>query len=136
MRQVRGTINNVELIGWIGEAPEQRVFASGSKVCTFNIATKHFGARSENGERVIETDWTPVEAWEKLSDQCMRYLHKGSRVRVVGSLRTQSWEDKETGQRRYKTFVRANEVLFLDGRPDTNEQDAVDAPDETEDVPF
>jgi len=136
MRQVRGTVNTVELIGWLGDEPEQRTFPSGARVCRFNVATKHFGARSENGEREIETDWTPIEAWEKLSDQCVRYLHKGSRVRIVGSLRTQSWEDKETGLRRYKVFVRADEVLFLDSRPDTNGQEALESSEEAEDVPF
>lgn len=136
MRQVRGTVNSVELIGWIGDAPEQRVFASGAKVCTFNVATKHWGARSETGDRGIETDWTPVEAWEKLSEQAMRFLHKGSRVRVIGSMRTQSWEDRESGQRRYKTFVRANEILFLDNRSDSNGQDLPEAVEETEEVPF
>jgi len=47
----------------------------------------------------------------------MRYLHKGSRVRIVGSLRTHSWSDRETGLHRHRTFVRADEVLFLDSRP-------------------
>ncbi len=136
MRQVRGTVNTVELIGWLGDEPEQRVFSSGARVSRFNVATKHFGPRSENGEREIETDWTLVEAWDKLGDQCVRSLHKGSRVRIVGSLRTQSWEDRETGLRRYKSFVRADEVLFLDSRSDTSEQDALDPSEESEDVPF
>ena len=50
--------------------------------------------RNEAGERTFETDWTTVEAWEKLAEQCARFIHKGSRVRVVGSLQTQSWEDR------------------------------------------
>ncbi|ABU58136.1 MAG: single-stranded DNA-binding protein [Roseiflexus castenholzii] len=138
MRQVRGTVNTVELIGWLGDVPEQRIFPSGARVCRFNVATKHFGARSENGEREIETDWTLIEAWDKLGDQCINSLHKGSRVRIVGSLRTQSWEDKETGLRRYKAFVRAEEVLFLDSKANANEneQDAIETSDEAEEVPF
>lgn len=136
MRQVRGTVNTVELIGWLGDEPEQRVFSSGARVSRFNVATKHFGVRNENGEREIETDWTLVEAWDKLGDQCVRSLHKGSRVRIVGSLRTQSWEDRETGLRRYKAFVRADEVMFLDSRPDANDQEAPEASEEAEDAPF
>jgi len=68
----------------------------------------------------------------------MRYLHKGSRVRIVGSLRTHSWSDRETGLHRHRTFVRADEVLFLDSRPGTDDtdQDIVEAADEPEDVPF
>jgi single-strand DNA-binding protein len=134
MPVVRGTLNRVELIGWLGDAPEQRVFASGSTVCNFTIATKRMGARNENGERLIETDWTPIEVWEKLADLCTSSLHKGSRVRVSGSLRTQSWEDRDSGQRRYKTFVRADEVMFLDARQ-PGEAEAQPNEDE-EEVPF
>ena len=134
MAVVRGTLNRVELIGWLGDAPEQRVFASGSKVCNFTIATKRMGSRSENGDRQIETDWTPIEVWEKLADLCTNSLHKGSRVRVSGSLRTQSWEDRDSGQRRYKTFVRADEVMFLDARQ-SGEAEAETSEDE-EEVPF
>ena len=54
----------------------------------------------------------------------MRYIHKGSRVRIVGSLHTRSWEDRESGQKRFKTIVRAEEVLFLDARE--REQDEAD----------
>ncbi|MGQ9547786.1 MAG: single-stranded DNA-binding protein [Roseiflexus sp.] len=138
MRQVKGTVNTVEIIGWLGDVPEMRSFPSGSRVCLFNVATKHLGARNENGERTIETDWTLIEAWNKLGEQCMRYLHKGSRVRIVGSMRTQSWSDRETGLHRHRTFVRADEVLFLDSRPETDgvDQDAAEAADEPEDVPF
>ena len=117
-----------------GRRSEQRVFASGSKVCNFTIATKRMGSRSENGDRQIETDWTPIEVWEKLADLCTNSLHKGSRVRVSGSLRTQSWEDRDSGQRRYKTFVRADEVMFLDARQ-SGEAEAETSEDE-EEVPF
>ena len=52
--------------------------------------------------------------WERVGASCARYLHKGSRVRVIGTLHTRNWEDKESGQRRYKTVVRA-EGGFLYG---------------------
>jgi single-strand DNA-binding protein len=135
---IRGTVNRVELIGWIGDAPEQRIFASGSKVSSFRIATKRFGSRNEQNERQIETDWTTVEAWERLSDLCGNALHKGSRVFVSGSLHTRSWEDKENGHRRYRTVVRADEILFLDSRPEA-ESDTADesaTAEEGEEVPF
>ncbi|MDZ4720323.1 MAG: single-stranded DNA-binding protein [Roseiflexaceae bacterium] len=131
--QVRGTVNQVELIGWLGDAPEQRIFSSGAKVCSFSLATKRWGSRSEENDRQIETDWTTVEAWEKLSDLCSTSLHKGSRVRVSGSLHTRSWEDRDSGQRRYRTVVRANAVLFLDTRPE-DEVEMIEAVEEAEDV--
>ncbi len=87
---------------------------------------------------MFETDWTTIEAWDKLAEQCGRYLRKGSRVRVVGSLHTRSWEDRESGQKRFKTVVRAEDVLFLDARQESH--DEPDAPEEAaevaEDLPF
>ena len=138
--QVRGTVNKVELIGWLGETPEQRIFSSGAKVCSFTLATKRYLARNADGDRPVETDWTTVEAWERLAEQCGGALHKGSRVRVSGSLRTRSWEDKESGTRRYRTVVRADAVLFLDARPEDSADEGVDelieVVEESEDLPM
>jgi single-strand DNA-binding protein len=104
-------------------------------VCNFRVATNRLAGRNEAGERIVEAEWTTVEAWDRLAEQCGRFLHKGSRVRVIGSLQTQSWEDRETGQRRYKTVVRAEDVLFLDTRERAQEQtDAVEEPVEA--LPF
>ena len=135
MEQIKGTVNRVELVGWVGAEPEQRFIPSGAAVCNFRVATKRWSGRGEDGNRSVETDWTPVEAWERLAEQCGRFLHKGSRVRVVGSLQTQSWEDRESGQKRYKTVVRAEDVLFLDARQERADEAA--AVEETvEDLPF
>jgi single-strand DNA-binding protein len=135
MEQVKGTVNRVELVGWVGAEPEQRFIPSGVAVCNFRVATNRLGGRNEAGERLVEAEWTTVEAWDKLAEQCGRFIHKGSRVRVTGSLQTQSWEDRETGQKRYKTVVRADEVLFLG--PRQGAQDATEAVEETvEDLPF
>lgn len=134
MEQIKGTLNRVELIGWVGAEPEQRFTSTGTAVCSFRVATKRFAGRNEAGERTVETDWTTVENWDKLAEQCGRYLHKGSRVRVIGSLHTRSWEDRESGQKRFKTVVKADEVLFLDARPEQESEPAEVA--ETEDIPF
>jgi single-strand DNA-binding protein len=135
MESIKGTVNRVELVGWIGAEPEQRFIPSGAAVISFRVATKRWIGRSDDGSRAVDTDWTAVEAWEKLADQCGRFLHKGSRVRVVGSLHTQSWEDRESGQKRYKTLVRAEEVLFLDTRQEqAGEAQAVE--ELVEDLPF
>lgn len=112
MRSVRGTLNNVELIGWLGGAPELRKVGKESQVCSFNVATKRIAGRGEGGVQ-YETEWTSVEVWNRLAEQCMQNLNTGSRVMVRGSLMTQSWEDKQSGGRRYRTIVRATECLFM-----------------------
>jgi len=138
MEQIKGTVNRVELVGWVGAEPEQRFVPSGVAVCSFRVATKRWAGRSDEGNRSVETDWTPVEAWDRLAEQCARFIHKGSRVRVIGSLHTRSWEDRESGQKRFKTVVRAEDVLFLDARPE--HQDDAEAAEEAvevvEDLPF
>ncbi len=140
LKSIRGTVNHIELIGWTGDEPQQRLLASGATVCNFRLATKRRGAKNEAGERSYETTWITVEAWDRLAAICLRQMHKGSRVRVVGSLLSQSWDDKATGQRRYKTVVRAEDVIVLDSRPSDTDQsietDQIDEAEETEDIPF
>ncbi|KPV52569.1 single-stranded DNA-binding protein [Kouleothrix aurantiaca] len=136
MEQIKGTLNRIELIGWLGAEPEQRFTPAGVAVCSFSVATRRWIGRGENGERQVSTDWTPVEAWERLAERCGQSLCKGSRVRVIGSLHTRSWNDRETGQKRFKTVVRAEEVMFLNARmpeaPSTETEDVAS----TEDIPF
>ena len=129
------TVNRVELVGWVGADPEQRFIPSGVAVCTFRVATNRFAGWNEAGERLVEADWTTVEAWDRLTEQCGRFLHTGSRVRVIGSLQTQSWDDRESGQKRYKTVVRAEDVLFLDARQ-APEGEAETGEQAVEDLPF
>ena len=135
MNQVKGTVNRVELVGWVGAEPEQRFIPSGVAVCNFRVATNRLAGRNEAGERMLEAEWTTVEAWDKLAETCARYIHKGRRVRIVGSLQTRSWEDRESGQKRYKTVVRAEDVLFLDAPQES--QDAAETVEQAvEDLPF
>jgi single-strand DNA-binding protein len=118
MRSYRGTMNRVELIGRLGADPEIRQLSGGTSVCKFNLATNRPGPNDSNGQRTSETDWMQIEAWEKLAETCGAYLSKGRRVLVMGSLRNESWTDRESGQPRSRTIVRAEEVIFLDPRDD------------------
>lgn len=140
LKSIRGTVNHIELMGWTGDEPQQHLLASGATVCTFRLATKRRGAKNEAGERSYETTWTTVEAWDRLAAICLRQMRKGSRVRVVGSLLSQSWEDKSSGQRRYKTVVRAEDVIVLDSKQSETDQagdsDMIDEIEATEDIPF
>ena len=129
--QFRGTVNEVEIIGWMGQDPEMRFTPQGTPVVTISVATKR--PSHANGE--IKTDWIVIEAWAKLAEQINANLRKGSRVRVVGHLVTSAWEDRESGQRRFKMIVRADRVLFLDNRPTAPEGEEL-AEELVEDLPF
>jgi single-strand DNA-binding protein len=137
MRQVRGTKNAVELIGWMGGDPDMRITPNGSKVCRFSVATKYVSGSDDRGNLTYETHWTAVEAWERLAERCNTYLHKGSRILINGSLRTDTWTDKESGVQRSRTFVRAEEVIFLDSRNESaNEPAEEDVPVGEGEPPF
>src|ERR1051325_6099661 len=106
-------LNKVMLIGNLGTDPEMRYTANGSAVTTFRLAvSRSFGA--EEGRRE-ETEWFSVVAWNKLAELLGQHMQKGRKAYVEGRLATRSWSDKDTGQKRYRTEVMANEVLFLEG---------------------
>jgi single-strand DNA-binding protein len=129
--QYRGTVNSFEAIGWLGNDPELRYTPSGAAVANFGVATKR--PSHTDGEK---TEWIPVECWEQLAEVIARHLHKGSRVRVVGLLTTRSWEDRESGHRRSKMVIRAEDVLFLDARQPLVQNEAEATIEIAEDLPF
>jgi single-strand DNA-binding protein len=105
-------LNKVMLIGNVGKDPEMRYTANGKAVTSFRIACSRTFASNE-GERREETDWFDVVTWDKLAELCSQFLQKGSKAYVEGRLQTRSWEGQD-GQKRYRTEVVAQTVLFLD----------------------
>lgn len=106
------SLNKVMVIGNLGTDPEMRFTASGNPVTSFRIATSWTSTTPE-GERRQDTEWFTVVAWSKLAEQCNQFLSKGRRAYVEGRLKTRSWEGQD-GQRRYRTEIVANRVIFLD----------------------
>jgi len=97
-------------IGNLTREPELRYTPQGTPVCRFGIAMNR-RYQGKNG-LVTEVTYINVSAWSKLAEVCARYLHKGSRVAVVGAIRSSSWESKE-GERRVSYEVRAENIQFL-----------------------
>lgn len=111
------SVNKVILIGRLGRDPEVRSTPSGTTVAKFSIATdEKFTDRS--GEKQERTEWHNIVAWAKLAEICGQYLKKGKLVYIEGSLRTDSWDDKETGQKKYRTEIVAQTMKMLDRRGD------------------
>jgi single-strand DNA-binding protein len=104
-------MNKVMLIGNVGKDPEMRYTANGKAVTTFSVAVNR-NFQSPEGERREETDWFDVVTWDKLAELCSQFLQKGRQAYVEGRLHTRSWEGQD-GQKRYKTEVVAQTVLFL-----------------------
>jgi single-strand DNA-binding protein len=108
-------INKAILIGRLGKDPEVRSTAGGQTVCRFSIATdEKFTDR--NGEKQERTEWHNIVAWGKLAEICGQYLRKGKLVYIDGSIRTDSWDDKDTGQKKYKTEIVAQNMKMLEKR--------------------
>ena len=133
-------INKVTLVGNLGQDPDTRYIADGTAVCNFTIAASDSYKDKNTGERKEVTEWVTVEVWGRLAEVCSEYLSKGKQVYVEGQLKTDSWDDKDTGQKRYRTKVRANDVLFLGGGGQRQQQDkpAAPAPQQEfdDDIPF
>ncbi len=114
-------MNRAILVGNLTRDPELRVLPSGVSVCTFTIAINRRFA-NQQGER--EADFIPIVVWRAQAESCSRYLHKGSKCAVCGSIQTRTY-DAQDGSKRYVTEVVADEVQFLDSR---NRGDGMGAP--------
>ena len=110
-------INKVILVGRLGKDPEIRSTPQGNTVAKFTMATdEKFTDRA--GEKQERTEWHNIVAWGKLGEICGQYLRKGKLVYIEGSIRTDSWDDKESGQKKYRTEIVANTMKMLDRRGD------------------
>jgi single-strand DNA-binding protein len=133
------TLNKVMIIGNVGTDPEMRFTPNGNPVTSFRVATNWVYTTPE-GERKQETEWFTVVAWNRLAENCNQFLTKGQRVYAEGRLRTRSWEGQD-GQRRSRSEVIANRVLFLDKQasaplPVEGTEETSSAEPEPEDISF
>lgn len=106
--------NKVQLIGNLGNNPEVIALDSGKKLAKFTIATNEV-YRNAKGEKITETQWHHLVAWNKTAEIVEKYLTKGSEVAVEGKLTSRSYEDKE-GVKKYITEIVVNELLMLGGK--------------------
>ncbi|HVE72385.1 MAG TPA: single-stranded DNA-binding protein [Thermoanaerobaculia bacterium] len=110
-------INKVILVGRLGKDPEIRSTPGGNTVAKFTVATDEKFTDRE-GNKQERTEWHNIAAWGKLGEICGQYLRKGKLVYIEGSIRTDSWDDKESGQKKYRTEITANTMKMLDRRGD------------------
>jgi len=103
--------NKVQLIGNLGMNPEIKTLDSGKKMAKFSIATNET-YKNVKGEKVTDTQWHNIIAWNKTADLVEMFLEKGKEVAIEGKLTSRSWED-EKGIKKYITEVICNEILFL-----------------------
>ncbi|MBW8874948.1 MAG: single-stranded DNA-binding protein [Acidobacteria bacterium] len=108
-------VNKVILIGNLGRDPEVRSTPSGQPVASFTLATNRRW-RDKNGQKQEQTEWHQIVVWGKQAEIAGQYLTKGKQIYLEGRLQTRSWDDKQTGEKRYKTEVICDNFQMLGGR--------------------
>jgi single-strand DNA-binding protein len=109
------SLNKVQLIGNLGKDPELRYTTSGVAVATFTIATNE-SWKDQDGNTQERTEWHNIVAWRKLAEICGEWLKKGKKVYIEGRLQTRSYDDKNTGTKRYVTEIVADNMIMLDSK--------------------
>jgi len=105
-------MNKAILVGNLTKDPELKTTAGGISVCNFTLAVQR---RFANAEGNREADFLPIIVWRAQAENCAKYLKKGSKAGVIGSIATRNYDDKD-GNKRYVTEIVADEVEFLSAR--------------------
>ena len=105
-------VNKVILMGVLGRDPETKQFPNGGSVTTFSVATTEFWKDKTTGERKEATEWHRITTSNRLAEIASKYLKKGGKVYIEGSLRTRKWKDNK-GTDREITEIRADILQLL-----------------------
>jgi single-strand DNA-binding protein len=109
------SVNKVILVGNLGKDPEVKFTPSGVPVAKFSLATNE-RFKDKAGEWQDRTEWHNIVAWQRLAEIVGEYVKKGSKIYIEGRLQTSSWEDKQSGEKKYRTEVVASDLVLLGGR--------------------
>jgi len=148
-------LNKAIVIGNLTRDPELRALPSGIKVCSFSLATNRVW-KDKNGAKQESTDYHNVVVFGRQAETVAQYMKKGSSILVEGRMQTRSWDDKNSGEKKYRTEIVADRTQFgpksgtgpvgpSTGAPGVQtpsapqEMDSIEYPEEDinpEDIPF
>lgn len=111
------SVNKAILLGNLGKDPEIRTTGGGMTIASFSLATAD-RRKDSQGNWQDYTEWHNLVAFGKTAEVIEQYCHKGDKLYVEGKIQTSSWDDKDTGAKRYKTEILVNEVTLLGGKQD------------------
>ncbi len=109
------SVNKVILVGNLGKDPEVKFTPQGTPVAKITLATNE-RFKDKGGQWQDRTEWHNVVLWQRLAEIAGEYLKKGGKVYIEGRLQTRSWDDKQSGQKKYMTEVVASDLVLLGGR--------------------
>ena len=102
-------VNKVILVGNVGKDPEIRATQGGMSVASFSLATTD-RTKGQDGQWTDRTEWHNLVAFQRTAEIVRDYVKKGSQVYVEGKIQTRSWDDKESGQKKYRTEIIINDA--------------------------
>jgi single-strand DNA-binding protein len=107
-------VNKVILVGNLGKDPEVKYTQGGMAVASFSLATTE-KAKDKDGNWQDRTEWHNIKAFGRTAEVAGEYLKKGRTVYIEGRIHNDSWDDKETGQKKYRTEIIVNDLIMLGG---------------------
>ena len=122
------TINKAMILGRLGRDPEVRYTSGGAPVANISIATNS-RSRDKSGEWQDVTEWHRIVLFNKNAEIAEKYLKKGGAVYIEGRIQTRSWEDQQSGQKRYSTEIIADQLKMMGGRDSQITNDPDDKPE-------
>ena len=106
------SVNKVILVGNVGKDPEVKYTPSGAPVAKFSLATnERYKDRSDEWQE--RTEWHNIVAWQRLAEIVGEYVKKGAKLYIEGKLQTSSWEDRESGTRKYRAEIVVRDLVLL-----------------------
>ena len=111
------SVNKVILLGNVGKDPEIRSTGGGTMVANFTLATSD-RFQDAQGNWQDKTEWHNLVAFKRTAEIVRDYVKKGSKLYIEGKIQTRSWDDKESGQKKYRTEILVNDMSLLSGRDD------------------
>jgi single-strand DNA-binding protein len=109
------SVNKVILLGNVGKDPEIRSTPGGTMVANFTLATSD-RQKDAQGNWQERTEWHNLVAFSRTAEIIRDYVKKGSKLYIEGKIQTRSWDDKESGAKRYRTEIIVNDLSLLSGR--------------------
>lgn len=113
------SVNKVILLGNVGKDPEIRSTPSGAIVANLTLATSD-NYQDQQGAWQERTEWHNLVAFKRTAEIIRDYVKKGSKLFVEGKIQTRSWDDKQSGQKKYRTEIIVNELSLLSGRDENS----------------
>jgi len=114
-------VNKVFLLGNVGKDPEIRTTPGGMTIANFTLATAD-RAKDSSGAWVDKPEWHNLVCFDKLAETARNYIKKGSSLFVEGKITNRSWDDKESGQKRYRTEIIVNDFTFVGSKSEGGER--------------